>query len=71
MESLLPANTVAVAAGAHHTLALTAGYAVAVKDDFQRPFKSYGPFVKQFGEIYEKEVMCFVCITGGEGEKKM
>jgi hypothetical protein len=53
---MLPASTLAVAAGSHHSLVLTAGYAVRIKEDNQRPFKGYGPYCKKIEAVIAAEV---------------
>ena len=56
VETMLPASTLCIAAGSHHSLVLTSGYAVRVKEDNQRPFKGYGPYIKKIEAVIEQEV---------------
>jgi hypothetical protein len=57
IESVLPASCAKVAAGSHHTLILTSGYAVTCREDGQRPFKGYAPHVKAYEELYAAEAV--------------
>jgi len=56
VESVLPASCAKVAAGSHHTLMVTSGYAVTCREDGQRPFKGYAQHVKAYEEVYAAEV---------------
>jgi len=55
IDSMLPADTMIIRAGTHHSIALTSGYAATVREDIQRA-GGYGPYLRRMQEAYEHEL---------------